>query len=743
MSRRLICALVVGVPFVAGSWSETMAQGLVVADRPLPAPLPRLRRRPVPVMPLTVNKLAASTEIVDAVAITRIEQVFGNPTPQPVEGTYIFPLDDDISVSKFSMYMDGKEVVGQVLGRGEARRRYEEIVSRMRDPALLEYLGTRMYQARIFPIRPGGEAKIELAYTQTLPIDAGLVRYRLPMSTAKHATGPIGSLSLLVGISSGIPIKDVFSPTHDAATVRSSDARASASFEATRHTPDRDFLLLYSLSEKEFGLSLLTYREPGDDGFFLARLAPKARLDADDVLPKDICFVVDVSGSMAGEKLAQAQRALRFCLANLNPEDRFNVVTFSHEPWSFRDEPVSADPETVKQAREAVDALRANGGTNINDAVLAAMRADPIGTGQRPYLVVLLTDGQPTVGVTDLQSILANVREANTHMVRLFVFGIGTDVNTKLLDRLAEENRGARDYVSEDEDIEVKVSSFYRKVSNPVLSELRLAFGDLSVHDVYPRTLPDLFAGSEVTVVGRFSGFGHRAVELTGKRRGREQRFVYESDFPSVTTRHDFVPRLWAVRKVAYLQDQIRLHGENKELKDAIVELAKQYGIITDYTAYLVMEEDKRVSRSGGVRQLMAQQIAGSRELERRAAAAPLAEAAMAGLEANRVSMRNKVMAEDSAVAYDVYFGGSTETSGQIAAAASIRRIGNRTFYNVEDRWVDQAHTPGRDTIEVPAFSETYFELANRSRDIARAMALGGRVVFVVDGQSYEVVPAT
>ncbi len=748
MNRKPWPLLILGMTLVMGLPAATMAQGLIVVDDIVPVPVPRPRPHPMPRpwMPLTIKNLTVRTNIVDAVGTTLIEQVFGNPNPRPIEGTYIFPLDDDITVSKFSMFMDGKEVTGKVLDREEARRAYEAIVAKARDPALLEYVGTRMYQARIFPIPPNGEARIKLEYAQTLGIDDGLVRYRFPLGAAKYSMEPIASVSMLVEVNSRVPIKSAFCPTHNASVIRSSDNRASASFEAHALSPDHDFMLYYSLSEKEFGLSLLTYREPGKDGFFLARIAPKAQIDADQVLPKDVCFVVDTSGSMAGAKIAQAQRALKFCLANLNRNDRFNIITFSHEPGLFRNELVPADPDAIAEANKAVERLQANGGTNINDALLAAMKTENPATQERPYLIVLLTDGQPTIGVTDPQAILANVRGANAQTVRLFVFGVGNDVNTRLLDRLAEENRGARDYIGDTEDIEVKVSGFYRKVSNPVLSGLKLSWGDLSVHDVFPQTLPDLFSGGEVVLVGRYSGIGHYALELTGSRSGREQKFVYEPDFPSVATQHEFVPRLWAVRKIAYLQDQIRLHGENPELKQAIIQLAKEYGIITDYTAYLVLEEGEQAIRLGQPVHGMSEQVRRSADLRDRAANAPRSEMDAVGSAANRVSLRNKFMADaaggSGGGAYVLDFDAAGGGRGAPTPPA-IRRAANRTFYEQDGRWLDSAYDPTQETVKVKAYSDEYFEFARRSRAVAQFLALGERVVFILDGKAYEVMPAS
>ncbi|MCP4591825.1 MAG: hypothetical protein GY842_13900, partial [bacterium] len=288
------------------------------------------------------------------------------------------------------------------------------------------------------------------------------------------------------------------------------------------------------------------------------------------------------------------------------------------------------------------------------------------------------------------------------------------------------------------EDLEIKVSSFYRKVSNPVLSGLQLAWGDLSVYDVFPHPLSDLFSGSEVVLTGRYSGVGAKTIELSGARYGNRQRFAYETNFPAVATAHEFVPRLWAVRKIAYLQDQIRLHGESGELKQTIVKLAQEYGIITDYTAYLVLEEDDRAAQRGDPRLHFAQQIRRNQPLAARAKKAPHAEKAESGGAANRVSLRNNRMAGDAFNAYVLDFD-AEENAPTLAPA--ILRAGNRTFYNTDGRWVDNLYIPDTDTIRIEAYSDEYYRLARRSRGVARTMALGERVVFVMDGRNYEIVP--
>lgn len=685
---------------------------------------------------LDVRQHHVEVAIVDGVAQTGVDQVFFNPHDRVVEGTYIFPLADDVALGKFSMFVNGKEIEGQLLGVEEARRTYESIVSRMRDPALLEYLGTRMFRARIFPINPKSEVRVRLSYTQMLGANEGLVHYRYPLHADSRSGDAVGSLRFLVNIESKIAIKSVFSPSHQIATSRPSDHKASASFEARNAHPDKDFELYYGLSDKEFGLTLLAHRQSGEDGFFLARIAPPASAGGADVMPKDIAFVVDTSGSMAGAKMTQAREALKFCLANLNRGDRFSIIPFAHEAVPFRESLVVASSENVEAGRTFADGLRATGGTNINDALLSALNAAPSSEADRPYLIVFLTDGQPTIGVTDVAEILSNVRGRNRERVRLFVFGVGHDVNTHLLDLLAEQNRGARDYVSDSENLEVKLSSFYNKVSKPVLGDLALSLGDLKVYDLFPPKLGDLFHGSELVVVGRYQGDGHKAVELTGTRRGNKERFVYESTFPFVQSGHEFLPRLWAMRKVGYLLDEMRLHGENKELRETIEELATRYGIVTKYTAFLVTEPGTSTVATAppgyrARRKTRAPTFGG--------AGGEVAVRDSVAVNRMRTAESESAMPLPDAMAAPAKGDGSDTASGGVVP--TVKRVGTKTFYLVDDRWTDSAYDRDKfKPIQVELFSKEYFDLIRSHPALARCFSLGERVIVVVDHEAYETV---
>lgn len=709
--------------------------------------IPRWDRPSAPIRDrdLLVTSHQVDVSVTDGVVDTAIDQVFHNPYPYAVEGTYLFPLPDHVAISRFSMFIDGKEIEGELLEADEARKTYEAIVSRMRDPALLEYVGNRLFRARVFPIQPDSDARIRMQYSQVLDAQAGLFHYTYPLGSCRRLAHPIGSFVLNVTIQSQTPIKSLFSNSHSLAVNRKSDHKLTGSFEANNLNPEKDFEFYYSVSDREFGLTLLTWRKQDQDGFFLARIMPPASPAKKDVVPKDICFVIDTSGSMRGGKIEQARKSLLYALQGLKENDRFNIIPFSHEPVPFREAPVSATEENVNSAIEFVKNLNADGGTNINDALLTAIKGAGNDKDDRPYMVIFLTDGRPTIGTQKTKEILSNISGARPAQVRLFVFGVGYDVNTQLLDLLAEQNRGAREYVTEDEELEMKLSGFYRKVSEPVLADVTLEFGDLEVRDVFPPRIQDLFAGTELIVAGRYKGEGDRALKLSGSRRGEREHFIFESTFPAVSTKHEFLPRLWATRKVGYLLDQMRLHGESQEVKDNIVELATRYGIVTPYTAYLVTEPGSVARRGSEIdpdtfsaaMQFPEQQ---SRLDRRRAAMRRPALAPGPGMtntngkeavELSRATQRMRQAEREEDAADDA----------EGKKSRKVERIGDRTFYLIEGTWTDSSRTKEMETKKLTLFSDEYFAFLREHPEIARCFALGDRVIVVVDGTAYETVP--
>jgi Ca-activated chloride channel family protein len=689
---------------------EAFADGLLLAE---PGSIPGPVKAPAA---LSVKKHLVTVRIESQVATTRVDQVFVNGFDADVEATYLFPLPEKAAVSNFSLTINGKKTGGQVLEREQARKIYEEIVRKMKDPGLLEYAGRNLFRARVYPVPARAQTRIELVYSEALAAEGGVTRYVYPFDTERFSPLPIEELGLSVHVSSAVPIKSVYSPSHDI-DVRLQSREADAGFEQRGVKPDRDFVLYYSVSERDLGMSLLTYRAPGEDGFFLLMLSP-GQVEG-PTLPKDVVFVLDTSGSMRGEKLEQAKRALRFCLEGLGEHDRFNVVQFATGVSPFRTGLAglaAAGNDAVGSALAFVERLEARGGTNIGDALLTALRMFP--AAGRASMVVFLTDGEPTVGATETADILKILERENRARARVFVFGVGYDVNTHLLDGIAAESRGFSDYLAPSGEIERAVSSFFRKVSKPVLSDTALQIGGVEVFDLFPSVLPDLFSGQQVFAFGRYRGEGETAVAVAGTVDGRVERFVSEGAFPARSLGHDFIPRLWASRKIGYLIDEIRLHGENKELIDEIVLLSTEHGIVTPYTSYLVLEEKGSLEQLG-MRPEEAPSV--------RSEGMKLAKA-----------MEDRTGEASVAAAKDL-----KEMKGRSVlpgfSAATVKHVGAKTFYLKGGAWVDSAYREGMITTNLLPFSGAYFELLKRAPELAKYLAISKNLVVVHGSACYRI----
>jgi Ca-activated chloride channel homolog len=714
--------------------SGLAAQGIIVPDRCRDCTTPWVPEHGRAGLP--VESITFETTIEGQVATTHVTQVFRNETRQVLEGVYFFPLPEQASISEFAIWDGERRLEGEVRPRDEARRIYEDIVRRVRDPGLLEYAGHDLFQARIFPIPARGTKKLELTYTQVLRAENGTVGFRYPLGVGRNAA-PIERLSGRVSLRSDGGLRTIYSPSHDVDVRREGDRRATVSFEQDARRERRDFQLFYALSQADVGMSLFTYREPGKDGYFLLLLSPDDDAARREYPAKDVVFVLDVSGSMAEEgKMEKARRALTFGVRGLNPSDRFNVIAFSGETRLMESGLIAADEAGRRRGVQFVEALDARGGTNINDALVEAMAQFPR-QGTRPRLLVFLTDGLPTVGEQNVERIVENVARARREGLRLFTFGVGYDVNTRLLDRVAAENGGTADYVAPQEDLEVRVSSFFDKVNHPVLTNLRLDLGAVRTDLVYPRTLPDLFKGTQLALVGRYRNdreLRDVTLRLTGNASPTHTYTYPGVRFPLRDERHDFVPRLWATRRVGWLMEQIRSHGENRELVQEVTDLGTRFGIVTPYTSFLALEPGMAhgVEQDAGGRRPPPPPSPQSGHGHVSAAAAPAAEAYTGAGAVNESRLARE--RQDALRVEDIAVAGN-------AAQESVRRVGARTFYQRSGVWTDAEISDSTRVpeTEVDFGSEEYYALIRRIPALAAYFAQGEEVDVIHEGRRYRV----
>lgn len=701
---------------------------------------------------LKINYHRVTVSIENQIATTQVDLEFVNEGNGLAEGTFIFPLPAEASVDQLTMYINGQPIEAKILRAEEARGIYNEIVRQYRDPALLEYIGTNAIQANVFPIPPGESRRIQISYGQVLEVENGLIHYVYPLKVTNLLTPrPVEQLSISVNTKSNDPISSIYSPSHPVAISRD-DANNTfrAGFESGQYVPGDDFSLYYGISSDTINVNLITYRESAsEDGFFMLLVQPPVTLPEDQIIPKDVIVVLDQSGSMFGDKWDQARAAAEYVLEHLNPEDRFNLVLFS-TGWRV----YSNQMESPDQATGAIDWVRtqeAIGGTDINGALTTAI---DMADAERPTTILFLTDGLATEGVTESADILKNLQTASRPNVRVFTFGVGDDVDTFLLDAIVRDHRGTGAYVRPTERIDEEVAGLYTKISAPVLTDITLDMGGVTTQDMYPtQPLPDLFAGTQLTLVGRYRGdLANATLTLRGKVNGGEQTFTYSNlDFPARAGGDPFIARLWATRRIGDLLNTIRLNGENPELVDSVVRLSIRYGIITPYTSFLIDENDiltqqgrdRAATTFRGQAEELSTVTSGSGAVDAADMAAGFANAEAPAAPMQAIPMTATPLGTMTPGGVGGGFGGGDDGTAnrRDANVNPIQTVNGKTFILQNEVWTDTTFEPDTmQTQKVVFLSDEYFSLLDSHPELGVYFALGDRVIVLLDGVAYEVV---
>jgi Ca-activated chloride channel family protein len=715
-----------------------------------------------------------------------------------MEATFIFPIPEGATVSDFSLWIEGKKTPGAVLEKDEARAIYESIVRRTRDPGLIEYMDGKIFRASIFPIPAGGTQKLEIKFGQVLVKQGGMYAFSYPVSVGKdYVTAKTNKdFTLTARIQQPLPITAVYSPTHKIGVQRKSSTEVVLGTEEMNVELDRDFQLFIGLSKQDIGLNILTHDPDGDGGepgYFMMALAPKVDVAAHEEIGQTFTFVMDTSGSMAGEKIEQARQTLAFCLSKLKPQDRFNVIRFSTDVETLYEDPVAATPAAIERAVAFAKALEPAGGTAIGPALDRALIQKF--SKDQPHQIIFVTDGIPTVGDTETTQILQMVKTKTPKGARVFVFGVGYDVNTPLLDGIAVQARGRADYVKPTQNLENAVAALYRRISSPVLTDLQLDFGGAKVYDVYPTPIPDLFQGDQVVLFGRFRTGFTAPITVTGKAGPEVKKYTFGKSADDVESKKrevssaiyeeplEFLPKLWATRKVGFLLEQIRLNGEQQELKNEVILLAKKFGLVTPYTSFLAVDDSELQNNQpvrpeprpdmprprpdmrpiergddegpadeadGGLRGPRAQ--GSGRGVDKRPAEEPAARAPAAP---KKDAVKK---AEAKASAFDKGFGADVGESAVAASEATRdykekermdgdaggrKYLAGRTFEIRGGAWVEDGLDAADKKAEVvESYSARYFELLRKHKELKSVLTLGERVVVKIDGKVYRFVPA-
>ncbi len=686
MSRAPLALLLLAVPV-----APVAAQGWIDLERPT------ISRGPAALV-----RVGSSVRVVvdGRVARFEVQERFRNSGRIVAEGTYHYPLPGEAVFSDFSLFQGEQELKGEMMAADQARTIYEGIVRRLRDPALLTLVGHGLIRAQVFPVQPGETRTVTLRYTQLLGREADALRIR-------YAAGDRGEapVTMSVEVRREAEFSTPYSPTHPI-----TEQRRDGTLRITVTPPvGGDVDLVLPFRHGLVGGTVLTHAEPGEDGFALLFLSPPASSETAEV-GRDLTLVVDVSGSMSGEKIEQARAALLAALQSLGAGDRFRLIAFSNGVRSFREGFTPATPDVLAEARSFVNGLAANGGTNLAGAVEAALRGRP--DGERMQVVMLLTDGLPSIGEQAPDRIAADAA-GRIGRTRIFTVGVGHDVNTYLLDRLAVEGRGSATYVAPGADVGDAVGGILAKLSRPALMDLRIVDAPVTLTDVAPGTLPDLFYGEELVVLARYRGQGSGPVVIEGTRNGRRERYTLAAEFSRHEAGNDYIPPLWASRRIGELTRQIRLEGSTPELVARVRDLGLRYGILTEYTSYLVQEPGVVAAATPP-----AAGAAAAREMTgRRAFDAAKSSADM--------SRSGTLQAANEAAALRLEEIMVTGAPAGVTDKREVKRAGGKLFAKEKGVWTDVSH---RDTLKVTTiapFSRAWFDLAEARPTLKAVLSTG------------------
>jgi Ca-activated chloride channel family protein len=751
--RRLLLCLLLGLLALAAlPTGSAWAQGILLPNGEGATPLRQTEQR-------------VHLQVTDDLTVAHVTHEFRNETDTALEAIYYFTLPKGATTTDFAMWMDGKRIKGEVLPRERARAVYDSIVSRLRDPALLETSDGDLFTASIYPIPPRGTQRIEVEFALPNLRKNGLLQLHYPISRSE--VGAAERLFFEADIDSRNEITSIQAP-YDEPARRIDGRQAEVKIERTKSQRD-DLLLLVATSGDDLGLSLVTFDPDGSkgtEGYFMATLSASSELLREGALDRQMTIVIDRSGSMSGGKMEQAKVMLRQTIASLGERDTFNLISFSRDTELLFATPRAVTRENREEALRFVDRLVADGDTNIEAALRVALE-QPTRSG-RPHALVFVTDGLPTRGERDIDALLELAKGSRTQRddrpatsSRIFSFGVGYDVNTRLLDGIARNGDGESGYVRPSEDISDVVGGFVAGLASPLVTGLQLDFGD-QVTDLHPRILPDLYPGRPITVFGRFSSPMSQEVTLRGQARSGSVRTSFGAEFGSSTDSANaaFVGNLWAARQVADLLDTIRIDGATPERVRTVTEVATRWGIVTPYTSFLVTPEGEQAAGEedegdgeeeepdfepmrhhirGGVRSersmeevrdeslkpapLAAVRREAAPKASRRAEAAAAAPAAEVGRQAVEDSLaRNR-----------------SRSSLRAESSTSSRFASGRSFSRHGEVWVEAGLANSSPDRRIVAWSQAYFDLLRSHPELREALALGEQVRLRLGSQVIEV----
>lgn len=711
------------------------AQGWILPRPCVPQRCPPCRTGDCDPRPGTPTVVRTSSEVrvslANRVLHYEVEETFVNRGGGLGEADYLFPLPKGAAFKDLKLSINGELVGGETMNATEARRIYEEIVRRQKDPALVEWMGHGLLRTRIFPINPGEKKRVVVRFDAVAEREGDAVRvdyFRgaqpggFERTDRRGGREPEGSVSFTLEYPEREGWGHPYSPTH------SISVRDAGSTKRVKVDGDgREVTLLLPMRRTTAAAITVLPHAPGgrEDGFALITVSPpdmRAR-----ATPRDVTLVIDVSGSMSGNKMRQAREAAKQVLGTLSESDRFRIVDFSTDVRTFRDTWTPVSSTTVREATRYLDALEAQGSTNIAGALDEALSVKTE-AGRMP-VVLFITDGEPSVGERN-PAALADRAAQQRGRNRIFTFGLGADVNVQLVEQLALDGRGSAHFVRPEESVERAVGLVTSRLSSPVATDVRIRAEGVRLEKILPAGPVDIFAGQDLVLLVRYEGSGSGRLRFEGETTNGPIDWNTTFNFPERERENAFVPRLWATQRVGWLSAEKRKNGGNAEVDAEIRELGERYGIPTEFTSYFVKEPGMdlaqqtappvrgRTGRGGMVPQ-----------------AGPSSTTARAGSR-SEVSQRERKFAS-ARVAQEQRAAASVQSIDMLADAAtgatansiSQRRRGGHVFELADGVWVDMRATASMRRVKIKPYSAAYFKLVELLPEIRELLAVGEKIV--------------
>jgi Ca-activated chloride channel family protein len=690
---------------------------------------------------IEITEISVLIDILESTATTTIEIRLQNKSNRRQEAELMVPVPDGAVVRGFAYDGPHGQITAEVLPKDEAKRIYQQLVAKIRDPALAEFIGYNLIRSSVFPVEARGKQKILLTYEHLLEVDGDRVDYVLPRTESLKYAVP---WKVTANIKSRRPISTVYSPSHKLNTKRVSDKQISVKIAADAVKEPGPFRLSYLLQENGVTASMFAYpdKKVGGGYFLLLAGLPAGLANTADTpaIMREVTLVIDRSGSMRNEKIKQVKESALQIIAGLKNGEAFNIIIYNNTIQRFSNKPVLKSNETEEAAKAYIDGLTATGGTNIHAALREALSQEP--ANEMLPIVLFLTDGLPTVGNTSEIAIRNVVMKSNPHNRRVFTFGVGFDVNAALLEKIAAESRARAEFVLPKEDVEAKIGRVFEQLTGPTLADTKLQVVDNNgepaigrTRDIIPQKLPDLFEGDQIVLLGQYVGTKPITFKISGNYLGKKRQFKFKFNFDKANVRNGFVPRLWASRKIAELIDAVRQMGADpdksardpkvKELVDEIVRLSTEFGILTEYTAFLAREGTELSNRAEVYSEA-------AKKLETRAMR-DRSGIGSVNQSLNMIQQKDQKILNLRNYNYDQQMNRVEITT--------VQQINDQAYYRRGNRWVDSRLVKEEDTVEpariIEFGSDEFMEIAEKLARENRqgSIALAGDVLLLVNGE--------